>query len=201
MRRSKVKTEMRFDFGQHAYASAYPNSCLRFARTPKEGNMAKDAKAEFYYYINGKPYLLTPGKDGITEETITVLRDSYQAERLNNRYEDEIQDPRFKFSKTLYERNPQAFADDPIDSISDLSQSPEAVLFKEELPPSIRDRVHEIIPLLISEQQELYWRLSEGRKLIDIAKEEGTTDNAIRSRRRKMIKRIQTLYAEKFGDA
>jgi hypothetical protein len=37
--------------------------------------------------------------------------------------------------------------------------------------------------------------------LVDIAKEEGTTDNAIRSRRRKMIKRIQTLYAEKFGDA
>ena len=163
--------------------------------------MAKKATAEFYYYINGKPYLLTPGEDGITEETITVLRDLYHTEHLNNRYEDENQDARFKFSKDLYGRNPQAFADDPIESLTDLSQSPEAIIFKEELPPTIRDRVHEIIPLLIAEQQELYWRLAEGRKLVDIAKEEGTTDNAIRSRRRKMIKRIQTLYAEKFGDA
>ncbi|MDT4761171.1 hypothetical protein [Sphaerochaeta sp. PS] len=110
---------------------------------------------------------------------------------MNNRYEDEIQDPRFKFSKTLHERNPHAFSDDPIESISVLSQSPEAVPLREELPPSIRGRVHESIPLLIPEQQELYWRLSEGRKLVDIAKEEGTTDNAIRSRRRKMIRRIQ----------
>ena len=53
--------------------------------------MAKDAKTEFFYYINGKPYLLTPGKDGITQEVITVLRDSYHAEHLHNRYEDENQ--------------------------------------------------------------------------------------------------------------
>lgn len=162
--------------------------------------MAKDAKTEFFYYINGKPYLLTPGKDGITQEVITVLRDSYHAEHLHNRYEDENQDSRFNYSQNLYTKNPHAYAEEPIEGLKDQSYAPESVLFKEELPPTIRDRVRELIPLLIPEQQELYWRLCEGRKLVDIAKEEGTTDNAIRSRRRKMIKRIKVLYAQTYGD-
>jgi DNA-binding NarL/FixJ family response regulator len=83
----------------------------------------------------------------------------------------------------------------------DNSQAPEEVLFQEELSPSLRDQVHTIIPQLIPAQQELFWKLCEGRQLGDIAREEGTTDNAIRSRRRKMFDRIRALYAEKFGDA
>ena len=162
--------------------------------------MAKDTNTEFFYYINGTPYLLTPGKEGITQEVITVLRDSYHAEHLNNRYEDENQDSRFNFAQSLYSKKPLIFAQEPLEGLEDQSHDPESVFFQEELPPSIRDRVHELLPLLIPEQQELYWRLCEGRKLVDIAREEGTTDNAIRSRRRKMIKRIQLLYAEKFGN-
>lgn len=163
--------------------------------------MAEDAKTEFYYYIKGKPYHLTPGRDGVTEEIITILRDSYHAERLNNRYENELQNPKFKFSKTRYVTDPSAaHADAPIESLMDLSQSPEALLFTEELPPSMRDRVRDLIPLLIPAQQELFWKLCEGRQLVDIAREEGTTDNAIRSRRRKMINRIKVLYAQTYGN-
>jgi DNA-binding CsgD family transcriptional regulator len=162
--------------------------------------MAKDAATEFYYCIDGRPYLLTLGENGVTKEIVTVLRDSYESERLNNRYEDELLDPAFKFSQTLFESNPHAYADDPVDSLMDLSQSPETVLFKEENPPSMRDRVRDLIPQLIPAQQELFWQLCEGRQLVDIAREEGTTDNAIRSRRRKMIDRLRALYKQTYGD-
>lgn len=170
-------------------------------RLRREAHMAKDARTEFFYYIDGKPYRLTPGKDGITEEIITVLRDSYHAEKLNDRYEDELQDAKFKFSKTLHDTNPGSHPTDPIEHLVDISQAPEEVLFQDELSPSIRDQVHTIIPQLIPAQQELFWKLCEGRQLVDIAREEGTTDNAIRSRRRKMFDRIRALYAEEFGDA
>lgn len=162
--------------------------------------MARDARPQFIYYINDRPYHLCAGKDGVTEEIITVLRDSYHAEGLNDRYEDELEDPMFKFSKALHESNPASLSIDPIDALTDLSHSPEEVLFKEEIPPSTRDRVHSLVPQLIPSQQELFWKLSEGRQLVDIAREEGTTDNAIRSRRRKMFDRIRTLYAQQFGD-
>jgi len=163
--------------------------------------MAKKATTtQFIYYIDGKPYLLTPGKDGITQEIITVLRDSYHAEELNDRYEDELQDGKFKFLKALRDSNPDVYPNDPMDNLTDYSTSPEQVLFSEELPPSIRDRVYSLIPFLIPSQQELYWQLCEGRQLVDIAHEEGTTDNAIRSRRRKMFERIKALYAEKYGE-
>ncbi|WP_321308148.1 hypothetical protein [Sphaerochaeta sp. UBA5849] len=163
--------------------------------------MTRKDNLEFFYCIDGKPYRLTPGKDGITEEIITVLRDSYHAEKLNDRYEDELQDAKFKFSKTLHDTNPVAHPTDPIEHLVDISQAPEEVLFQEELSLSIRDQVHAIIPQLIPAQQELFWKLCEGRQLVDIAQEEGTTDNAIRSRRRKMFDRIRALYAEEFGDA
>ena len=161
--------------------------------------MAKDAKTEFYYYINGKSYHLTPETEGITEEIITVLRDSYHAERLNNRYEDELQDPKFKSAKTRHSTN-LIHPESPIDRLEDLSQSPEKLLFTETLPPSMRDRVRDLIPLLIPAQQELFWKLCEGQKLVAIAREEGTTDNAIRSRRRKMLNRIKVLYAQTYGN-
>ena len=162
--------------------------------------MAKDTKTEFYYVINGKSYLLTPGKEGITQEIITVLRDSYHTERLHDRYEDELQDPKFKYAQTLYATNPNLYATDPIENLIDQSQSPEAVLFAEELPCSIRERIHDLIPQLLPAQQELFWKLCEGRQLVDIAREEGTTDNAIRSRRKKMLNRIKVLYAETYKD-
>jgi hypothetical protein len=163
--------------------------------------MAKDARTEFFYYIDGKPYRLTPGKDGITEEVITVLRDSYHAEKLNDRYEDELQDARFKFSKTLHDLNPATHPNDPIEHLVDNSQAPEGVLFRESPTTTIRDRVHALIPQLVPAQQELFWKLCEGRQLVEIAGEEGTTDNAIRSRRRKMVARLKALYAEAYGDA
>jgi len=163
--------------------------------------MTRKDNLEFFYCIDGKPYRLTPGKDGITQEIITVLRDSYHAEHLNDRYEDDLQDAKFKFSKILHDANPVTHPNDPIEHLVDNSQAPEEVLFQEELSPSIRDQVHTIIPQLIPAQQELFWKLCEGRQLVDIAREEGTTDNAIRSRRRKMFDRIRALYAEEFGDA
>ncbi len=161
--------------------------------------MAKDAKTAFYYYLNGKPYLLTPGKDGVTEEIITVLRDSYHAEGLNDRYEDELQDPKFKYALSLHATNPTQ-PESPIDRLEDPSYSPEELLCSEVLPPTLRDHVRDLIPHLIPSQQELFWKLCEGKKLVDIAREEGTTDNAIRSRRAKMISRIKALYAQTYGE-
>lgn len=108
-------------------------------------NVAQKAKTEFYYYINGKPYLLTPGKDGVTEEIITVLRESYHAERLNDRYEDEKQDPQFKHTTSLHATNPM-HPEAPIDRLEDVSFAPEAQLFTEEIPPSLLDQMRDLIP-------------------------------------------------------
>ena len=69
--------------------------------------MAKKQPTQFIYYINGKGYPLTAGKDGVTEEVITVLRDSYHREYLNNRYERENSDHLFELHKDLYEKNHQ----------------------------------------------------------------------------------------------
>jgi hypothetical protein len=153
----------------------------------------------FYYYINGKPYLLTAGEHGITEEIITVLRDSYNCERLNDRYQDELKDKRCEFAKDLAASGSDQHITDPIESLVSRHGIPEDVLFAQDADPSIRDKVHALIPLLIPSQQELYWQLCEGRRLVDIARETGTTDNAIRSRQRKMNARIKALYEEMYG--
>lgn len=163
--------------------------------------MAKKQPTQFIYYINGKGYPLTAGKDGVTEEVITVLRDSYHREYLNNRYEKENSDPLFELHKDLYEKKPSGvMVDNPINQLEDSSSSVEHILFKEEASPTLRDKVHNLIPHLIPSQQELYWQLSEGKSLVEIANSEGTTDNAIRSRRRKMFARLKALYEEIYGD-
>jgi DNA-directed RNA polymerase specialized sigma24 family protein len=162
--------------------------------------MAKDARTEFFYCIDGKPYRLTPGKDGITEQVITVLRDSYHSEDLNNRYEDELKNCRFTIAKTVHAAKANEQDTDPIETLADFSMSPEHVLFAKDAPPSLLDRVREILPLLLPEQRELFWKLCEGRQVAAIAREEGTTDNAIRSRRKKMFERIRKLYEQMYGD-
>lgn len=163
--------------------------------------MAKEARTQFYYYLNGKPYLLTVGEHGITEEIITVLRDSYQYERLNDRYQEEFKDKLCEWAKDIKTTAEDHRPLDPIENLISPYDNPEDVLFSEEADPSVRDRVHTLIPRLIPAQQELYWQLCEGRQLVDIAREAGTTDNAIRSRRRKLFARIKDLYEETYGDA
>ena len=161
--------------------------------------MAKDARTEFFYCIDGKPYRLEPGKDGITEQVITVQRDSYHAEDLNDRYANRHSDAQFESSRATHAAKGDARATDPVEALADVSMSPEHVLFTEDPPPSLMDRMHEILPLLLPQQRELFWKLCEGRQVVDIAREEGTTDNAIRSRRKKMFERIRKLYAEAYG--
>jgi HPt (histidine-containing phosphotransfer) domain-containing protein len=162
--------------------------------------MAKDARTEFFYCIDGKPYRLTPGKDGVTEQVITVLRDSYHREDLNDRYEDELEDPAFRITRAAHAAKGNARATDPIEALADASMSPEDALFADDPPSSLMDRVREILPLLLPEQRELFWKLCEGRQVAAIAREEGTTDNAIRSRRKKMFERIRKLYEQMYGD-
>jgi DNA-binding NarL/FixJ family response regulator len=162
--------------------------------------MAKDARTEFFYCIDGKPYRLTPGKDGITEQVITVLRDSYHAENLNDRYEDELEDTVFRIARAAHAGKVDAQDTDPIEALSNLSMSPEHMLFRDDPPSSLMDRVREILPLLLPEQRELFWKLCEGRQVAAIAREEGTTDNAIRSRRKKLFERIRKLYAQMYGE-
>lgn len=162
--------------------------------------MAKDARTEFFYCIDGKPYRLTPGKDGITEQVITVLRDSYHAEDLNDRYEDRHSDAQFESARATHAAKGNARATDPVEALADVSMSPEHVLFTADSPPSLMDRMRELLPQLLPEQRELFWKLCEGRQVVDIAREEDTTDNAIRSRRKKMFERIRKLYAQAYGD-
>jgi hypothetical protein len=133
-------------------------------------------------------------------EIITVLRDSYNYERLNDRYQGELEDKRCEFAKNLITTNSFQSPIDPIENLTSHYISPEEALFSKEVDPTLRDKVHILIPHLIPSQQELFWQLSEGRRLVDIARDEGTTDNAIRSRRRKMFARIKALYEKTYGN-
>jgi DNA-binding NarL/FixJ family response regulator len=50
------------------------------------------------------------------------------------------------------------------------------------------------------DQQELWYLLCEGHKLVDIAKKLNISSEAVRSRVRKMKIKIKKLYQEKYGD-
>jgi len=127
-------------------------------------------------------------------ELVTVLREMDRKERLSDRYELEAQDSLFNFKKNQYQLNPSEFFESPIEKIQDLKFSAEEVLFSEKDLPKLRDKVHNLIPLLIKDQQELWYLLCEGHKIVDIARILNTTPEATRSRIRKLRTRIKKLY-------
>lgn len=154
-----------------------------------------------YYYTTakGKTYLLTPGQDGITEELVTFLREDDERTRLSDRYYQEAISDAFRLAEELYNSDPDSFRASPIDCIPDWTYSPELVVFGEKPSSEKLDSLRALVPQLIPSQQRLFWNLSQGKRLVDIANEEGVEDETIRARVRRLYTRLRKLYIETYG--
>ena len=154
-----------------------------------------------YYYTTakGKTYLLTPGQDGITEELVTFRREDDERTRLSDRYYQEAISGAFRLAEELYNADPDSYGASPIDCIPDWTFSPEQVLFGEKPSSEKLDSLRALVPKLIPAQQRLYWDLSQGKRLVDIAREAGVEDETIRARVRRLYTRLRKLYIETYG--
>ena len=164
--------------------------------------MAKNNKFNIPYYYTtakGTTYLLTPGQDGITDEVVTFLREDDERTRLSDRYYQEAISGAFRLAEELYNADPDSYVASPIDCIPDWTFSPEQVLFGEKPSSEKLDSLRALVPKLIPAQQHLYWNLTQGKRLVDIAKEEGVEDETIRARVRRLYVRLRKLYIETYG--
>ena len=165
--------------------------------------MAKNSHALVipYYYTTakGKTYLLTPGQDGISEDLITFLREDDERTRLSDRYYQEAISGAFRLAEEMYNSDPDDYGASPIDCIPDWTYSPGQVLFGEKPSSEKLDSLRALVPKLIPTQQRLYWDLSQGKRLVDIAREEGVEDETIRAQVRRLIVRIRNLYIKTYG--
>ena len=154
-----------------------------------------------YYYTTarGKTYLLTPGQNGITEELVTFLREDDERTRLSDRYYQEAISGAFRLEEELYNSDPDSYGASPIDCIPDWTYSPELVFFGEKPSTEKLDSLRALVPKLIPAQQWLFWDLSQGKRLVNIAKEEGVEDETIRARVRRLYARLRKLYTETYG--
>lgn len=164
--------------------------------------MARNNKFNIPYYYTtakGTTYLLTPGQDGITDEVVTFLREDDERTRLSDRYYQEAISGAFRLAEELYNADPDSYVASPLDCIPDWTFSPEQVLFGEKPSSEKLDSLRALVPKLIPAQQHLYWNLSQGKRLVDIAKEEGVEDETIRARVRRLYVRLRKLYIETYG--
>ena len=149
-----------------------------------------------YQLVDGTRYEISASEN---YELVTVLREMDRRERLSERYEKEAQEPLFNYQQGLYQQNPSEFFTSPIENLQDERFNAESILFSSDSEMKLRDEVHLIIPLLIDNQQELWYLLCEGHRIVDIAKKLNITPEAARSRIRKMKSRIIKLYQQKYG--
>ena len=163
----------------------------------------------YYRLEDGRVFPLIPNSiDGLTDEIITVIRETNDTEHQSDLNERYVEDPRFARIRELQE----AFEDDESDDgiprfgttfivSENFKYSPEGVLFPEQYESTdFMERIRTLLPQLKPNQQRLYHLIKEGLSLSKIAEIEGTTKNAIASRGRKLKARLICLYNERFSD-
>lgn len=163
----------------------------------------------YYRLADGRVFPLTPGSiDGLTDEIITVIRETNEAEHQSNLNERYLEDPRLARIREMQEAFIDAEDDDGVPRLGttmlvdeNYSYSPEHVLFPYKAESTgFMDRIRSLIPLLNPNHQRLYNMIKEGFSLSKIAEIEGTTKEAIASRGRKMKTRLLKLYKEQYSD-
>lgn len=158
---------------------------------------SKNEPKYFYQLADGTRYEIDTNENN---ELVTILKEMDKRDRLSERYAIEAHDPLFDYHQNQYHLYPSYFFDSPIDSIKDKHSSVEEILFPEPKTPILSDKVKPLVPLLKEGQQDLWYLLSEGYKIVDIAKKLNISPEAARSRIRKMHTKIKKLYQEKYGD-
>lgn len=163
----------------------------------------------YYRLADGRVFPLIPGSiEGLTDEIITVIRETNEIEHTSDLNERYVEDPRFKRIRELQEAFEDGEGDDDIPRFGttfivaeNYSNAPEHILFPEQVESSdFMQKIRTLIPLLNQNHQRLYNLIKEGLSLSKIAEIEGTTKNAIASRGKKMKARLLSLYAERYAD-
>jgi RNA polymerase sigma factor (sigma-70 family) len=201
MHRSKVKTEMRFDFGQHAPAAACPDSPSPFCPNPEEGNMAKSDNhkqpREFYIFDP-----TTGGKIPVTEEQFReYYRPINRIHAFAKRHHqcachhwwlccgdctvcDWARDPEQDALARLY------YDLEAMDSDRRLSYDPEAALQRKEF----RRKAEAFLELLTGELRRIYDLYDEGKTQDEIANVMGVSQDTIHRRLKKIKEDFKSFY-------
>lgn len=129
---------------------------------------------------------------GVTPEMILILKEEDHKEALGSRYFKENKDPLTEYLKNCED------ADDPVDSIADMTYNPERVFFEPDHGSglSLKEKVESILPKLSKEQVDLYRYLCMGMKPAQIAPLLNTSPNAICQREKKLFASISRLVKE-----
>jgi RNA polymerase sigma factor (sigma-70 family) len=198
MRRSKVKTEIRFDFGQQALVAAYPNVSV-LPSPPEEGHMAQTENQSRDFYIF----------DPITEERIPVTEEQFREYyRPINRI--------FAFAKRHHQcvchhwwrcggdcticewsRDPEQeylaqlhYDLEVMDSERHLTCDPEVVAERKEF----RQKAEAFLDVLTGELRRIYDLYDEGKSQDEIANMIGVSQDTVHRRLKKIKEDFRLFY-------
>lgn len=167
--------------------------------------MANQARKNFttYTYVSadGTRCTLQAGQDGVTEEMIRFLAESDHEQELQERCQAEHADYRYRNAVRHFEQIPNEDGDHPLERIADPNADILKILFPEEADDSVAlQRLETAMEQLTDSQRELIQELfGLQRSIVDVAREEGVTEGAIRNRRSKILCRLKKLMESDGG--
>ena len=158
-------------------------------------NQEKNFTTYTYVSADGTRCTLHAGQDGVTEEMIRFLAENDHEQELQERYQAEHTDYRYRNAVQRFEQIPNEDADHPLERIADPNADILKILFPEEADDSVAlQKLETAMEQLTDRQRELIQVLFGMQKsLVDYAREEGVTEGAIRNRRGKILRRIRKL--------
>ena len=165
-------------------------------------NRAKKNDTTYTYVsADGTRCTLHAGQDGVTEEMIRFLAESDREQELQERYQAEHTDYRYRNAVRRFEQLPNEDADHPLERIADPDADILKILFPEEADdPILLQRLETAVEQLTDSQRELIQELfGLQRSIVDIAREAGVTEGAIRNRRSKILCRLKKLMESDGG--
>lgn len=153
------------------------------ARSQKTGKANRENY--IYYGIDGSKTTLTPGKDGVTETDIEMLHALDDSEFNNNRRNESGQ---LRFS-TLNNASDSESLDETIEPADHSESQLDKIIFREEcyeLSEALRSLQPQQLDLIIV----IYFK---GRKVVDIAREQGVSHVAILDRLKRIHRKIEKI--------
>lgn len=140
--------------------------------------------------------ILIRGVD-VTEEEFDVLKDSYHAEQLNDRYWDEHLDYASELKKARYEAGEEDALHDPIDSIRDTRGDVFSQIFRSEERESEMVRIfcERVLPKLTDNQKNLIYDYYGARKTLEQIRQKEMAITGREIKHQAMTNRIKKIHA------
>jgi len=154
----------------------------------------KETLSYTYKSVDGSECTIRVGENGVTEEDIMMLRHYDHEEDLQDRYEEENLDYDYLNKVCAYERSGD-LCDHPIERIPDERADIWKQLFPD--PDTRKEKIASVrnaMEKLSADQIDLIFDLyGLQRVILDLGREKGVTEAAIRNRRNKILKRMKKL--------